>query len=97
MFADRIRHVLRRNTRSGSRRNIAGHYDLGNDFFATFLDPTMTYSCGVFASDGDTLEQASIRKYDLICRKLELGPKDALWSVIFLQSEPNIVVLYGSS
>jgi cyclopropane-fatty-acyl-phospholipid synthase len=81
LFADRIRHVLRSNTRSGSRRNIAGHYDLGNDFFATFLDPTMTYSCGMFASDDDTLEQASIRKYDLICRKLELGPEDQVLEI----------------
>jgi cyclopropane-fatty-acyl-phospholipid synthase len=73
-FLDRVRHLLRRNSRSGSQRNIAGHYDLGNDFFATFLDPTMTYSCGMFAGENDTMEQASIRKYDLICRKLELGP-----------------------
>jgi cyclopropane-fatty-acyl-phospholipid synthase len=75
LFLERIRHALRRNSRSGSRRNIAGHYDLGNDFFATFLDPTMTYSCGVFAGENDTMEQASIRKYDLICRKLQLGPE----------------------
>jgi cyclopropane-fatty-acyl-phospholipid synthase len=71
----RVRHLLRRNSRAGSRRNISDHYDLGNDFFATFLDPTMTYSCGVFADDGDTMEQASTRKYDLICRKLGLGPE----------------------
>ena len=75
LFLSRLRHALRPNSRSGSRRNIAGHYDLGNDFFAAFLDPTMTYSCGVFAGENDTMEQASIRKYDLICRKLELGPE----------------------
>lgn len=81
LLTDRVRHALRWNTRSGSRRNIAGHYDLGNDFFATFLDPTMTYSCGVFADEGDGMEQASTRKYDLICRKLELTPEDEVLEI----------------
>jgi cyclopropane-fatty-acyl-phospholipid synthase len=81
LFLDRIRHAMRRNTRSGSRRNIAGHYDLGNEFFATFLDPTMTYSCGVFRSEDDTMEQASIQKYDLACRKLGLTPDDEVLEI----------------
>ena len=67
---------LRRNTRVGSRRNIAAHYDLSNDFFALMLDQTMTYSSGIFESPDATLEQASIAKYDRICRKLELKPQD---------------------
>jgi cyclopropane-fatty-acyl-phospholipid synthase len=67
---------LRRNTRVGSRRNIAAHYDLSNDFFALMLDPTMTYSSGIFETPDATLEQASVAKYDRICRKLELTPED---------------------
>jgi cyclopropane-fatty-acyl-phospholipid synthase len=69
-------HWLRRNTRGGARRNIAAHYDLGNDFFALFLDPTLTYSCGIFESEDSTLEEASLAKYDRLCRKLALRPGD---------------------
>lgn len=72
----RLRHVLRPNSRAGSRRNIASHYDLGDDFFALFLDETMTYSCGFFETEESTLAQASTAKYDLICRKLGLLPSD---------------------
>lgn len=71
----RAAHWARRNTRRGSRRNIAGHYDLGNDLFRLMLDPTLMYSCAVF-EPGDSLEQASRRKLDRICRKLELAPGD---------------------
>ena len=70
-------HALRRNTRAGSRRNISAHYDLGNEFFGLFLDSKMMYSSGIFAP-GDTLEQASERKLDRICQKLELSPSDHL-------------------
>jgi cyclopropane-fatty-acyl-phospholipid synthase len=72
----RALHALRANTRRGSRRNIAAHYDLGNDFFALFLDPTLTYSCGIFERPDATLEEASRAKYERICRKLALGPGD---------------------
>jgi cyclopropane-fatty-acyl-phospholipid synthase len=72
----RLRHLLNRNTRVGSRRNIHAHYDLGNDFFALFLDPTRTYSCGIFEQPEATLEQASVAKLDRICRKLALRPQD---------------------
>lgn len=68
----RLLHRLNDNTRRGSRRNIAAHYDLGNDFYQLFLDPTMAYSCGIFERDDSTLEEASIAKFDRICRKLEL-------------------------
>ncbi len=71
-----IANGLRRNTRAGSKRNIAAHYDLSNPFFALMLDPTMTYSSGVFPSPGATLEAASIEKYDRICRHLQLQPSD---------------------
>lgn len=67
---------LRRNTRSGSKRNISAHYDLSNEFFALMLDPTMTYSSGVFPTSKATLEEASTEKYDRICRKLQLKPAD---------------------
>lgn len=69
-------HALRRNTREGSRRNIAAHYDLGNEFFGLFLSPDLMYSSACWEGAGDTLEAASRRKLDLICRKLALGPDD---------------------
>jgi cyclopropane-fatty-acyl-phospholipid synthase len=80
-YAARVGHALRRNSRRGSRRNIAAHYDLGNDFFALFLDPTMTYSCGYFASPETTLEEASAAKYERLCRRLELQPTDHLLEI----------------
>ena len=67
-------HWLRRNTVRGSKKNIAEHYDLGNDFFALFLDPTMMYSSAVFPTPATSLEVASIHKLDLICKKLKLRP-----------------------
>jgi cyclopropane-fatty-acyl-phospholipid synthase len=80
-LAARAWHRLRPNTRAGARRNIADHYDLGNDFFALMLDPTMTYSCAVFDPPGCTLEEASLRKLDLVCRKLDLRPTDHLLEI----------------
>jgi cyclopropane-fatty-acyl-phospholipid synthase len=78
---DAVLHALRRNTRTGSRRNIAEHYDLGDDFFQLMLDPTMTYSCGVFERPDATLEEASIAKIDRLCRMLRLGPEDHLLEI----------------
>jgi cyclopropane-fatty-acyl-phospholipid synthase len=72
----RLWHAVRRNTRGGSRRNIAAHYDLGNDFFAEFLDDTLTYSCGIYERPDSTLRDASEAKYDRICRKLRLSGGD---------------------
>lgn len=69
-------HRLRSNTRTGSRRNILSHYDIGNDFYGLMLDASMTYSCGIFARSDSTLLEASIAKYDRICRALSLGPSD---------------------
>jgi cyclopropane-fatty-acyl-phospholipid synthase len=69
-------HAWRRNSRTGSRRNIAAHYDLGNEFFAEFLDDTLTYSCGIFERPDASLREASLAKYERLCRKLELGPGD---------------------
>ncbi len=69
-------HWARNNTRRGSKKNIHAHYDLGNDMFKLFLDPTMTYSSGIFPNEHSTLEEASIEKLDRICRKLNIGPDD---------------------
>lgn len=69
---------LSRNTKAGSERNIRAHYDLGNDFFAAFLDETMTYSCGIFEREDASMREASIAKYDRLCGKLDLRPDDHL-------------------
>lgn len=74
----RMFHFLNRNSRQGSARNIAAHYDLGNDLYRLMLDPTMAYSCGIFESPHSTLEQASIAKFEAVCRKLALQPADHL-------------------
>lgn len=75
-WALRAWHALRRNTREGSRRNIAAHYDLGNDFFSLFLSSDLMYSSALWAGADDTLEAASTRKLEAICRKLQLRPTD---------------------
>lgn len=77
----KILHWAARNTRSGSRRNIRAHYDLGNDFFKLFLDPTMMYSSAIFEHEGMSLEAASIAKLDRICRKLDLKPEDHVMEI----------------
>ena len=77
----RLMHAVRRNTRGGSRRNISAHYDLGNEFFSLFLDDTLTYSAGLFEHEGATLRDASIAKYDRLCRKLALAPGDRVVEV----------------
>jgi cyclopropane-fatty-acyl-phospholipid synthase len=75
------RALLVRNTRRRSRRDIAAHYDLGNELFSKMLDTTMSYSCAVFDGPGMTLEEAQIAKLDRICDKLELGPDDRLLEI----------------
>jgi cyclopropane-fatty-acyl-phospholipid synthase len=72
----KIFHWLNRNSRSGSRRNIAAHYDLGNDFYALWLDRRMMYSSAIFEHADMSLEMASVAKLDRICRKLNLSPDD---------------------
>lgn len=69
-------HYFNQNSQKGSRRNIAAHYDLGNDLFELFLDPTMMYSSGIFPHEGASMEQASIKKLDTICQKLDLSADD---------------------
>jgi cyclopropane-fatty-acyl-phospholipid synthase len=72
----KIFHRLNRNTRDGSRRNIAAHYDLGNDFYSLWLDKRMMYSSAIFEHADISLDVASAAKLDRICRKLDLGPDD---------------------
>lgn len=69
-------HWINRNTRDGSRRNIAAHYDLGNEFYALWLDRRMMYSSAVFEHVDMSLESASVAKLDRVCRKLNLSPRD---------------------
>ncbi len=74
-------HGLRRNSRDGSRRNIAAHYDLGNDFYSLFLDDTMTYSSGIFACESSTLKDASLAKIRRLCDRLQLKEGDELLEI----------------
>jgi cyclopropane-fatty-acyl-phospholipid synthase len=69
-----------RNTVAGAAVNIRRHYDLSNELFALFLDPTMTYSCAVFEL-GDSLQDAQVRKYEAMCRLLDLEPSDHLLEI----------------
>lgn len=74
-------HWLHRGTQRGARRNIAAHYDLGNDLFALFLDPTMMYSSAIFDHPAMTLEAAQNHRLDRICFKLQLRPQDHLLEI----------------
>jgi len=71
-WMDRNAHRLRKNTRGNAKKNIQEHYDLSNDMYETFLDPTMTYSSGIFNSPSDTLEDSQYRKLDRLINSLEL-------------------------
>jgi len=77
----KLGHWLRRNTARGSRDNIAAHYDLGNDFFQHLLDPTMSYSAGLFADDDTTLEASQHAKNDRLLSKIDLQPTDHLLEI----------------
>lgn len=66
-----LKYLLRLNTLAGSKRNIHAHYDLGNDFYSLWLDPSMTYSSALYKSENETLEQAQMNKYDRIVERLE--------------------------
>jgi cyclopropane-fatty-acyl-phospholipid synthase len=75
-WMNKIAHSSRANSLTGSRKNISEHYDLNNDFFALFLDPTMTYSSAYFYEEGLSLEAAQYAKYERLCRQLHLKPTD---------------------
>ncbi len=78
---NRTYHKQRPNSLETSRENIRDHYDLSNDFFKLWLDPTMTYSSGFFDSPDAALEAAQVRKYDLLCRKLRLSAADEVLEI----------------
>jgi cyclopropane-fatty-acyl-phospholipid synthase len=75
-FFNWLKHLNRANSIEGSRKNISEHYDLNNDFFSLFLDPSMTYSSGFFLTEDTTLQESQVEKYDRLCRKLKLKPAD---------------------
>jgi cyclopropane-fatty-acyl-phospholipid synthase len=80
-YGHRLFHWWQANTRRGSRRNIGAHYDLGNDFFGLWLDDTMAYSSGIFPAPGASLREASVEKFDRVCRKLNLRPSDEVLEI----------------
>ena len=77
----RIRHILNRNSKKGSRKNIYAHYDIGNDFFQLWLDPSMTYSGALFKKPEEELSQAQENKYENILQKLNLKVGDHILEV----------------
>ena len=77
----RAQHLLRSNTRRGSRRNIHAHYDLGNEFFAAWLDPSMTYSAALFAQGTEDLEQAQLAKYRALAERIAVVPGQRLLEI----------------
>jgi cyclopropane-fatty-acyl-phospholipid synthase len=79
--AQRARALARRSTRRRRRRDIAAHYDLGNELFSRMLDPTMSYSCAIFERDPMTLQEASVAKFERVCERLDLGPDDHLLEI----------------
>lgn len=85
---DKLRYALQRNTKAGSKRNIVAHYDLSNTFFQTFLDQSMSYSCGVFRDEASVtsspetaLAESQVEKIDRACRKLALKPEHHLLEI----------------
>jgi cyclopropane-fatty-acyl-phospholipid synthase len=82
-FLDRLRHILNRNTKKQARRNIHSHYDLGNEFYKLWLDPTMTYSSAIFperSQSGDLME-AQLDKYDRIIDALDIRSGDRVLEI----------------
>ena len=77
----RAQRLVPENTRTGARKNISAHYDLGNDLFASFLDERMMYSCAYFPREGASLEEAQVAKLDRICGQLRLGPDNHLLEI----------------
>ena len=80
-IATRALHRLNSNSRTGSRRNISAHYDLSNEFFMSFLDPSMMYSAAIFPDEHTSLAQASLTKLQHICNRLQLKPTDHLLEI----------------
>ena len=75
-FVNRLKHSFRKNDLTTAKTNIAEHYDLNNDFFKLFLDPTMTYSSAYFEKEGMELSKAQIAKYESLCKSMKIKPGD---------------------
>ncbi|HEU4626175.1 MAG TPA: cyclopropane-fatty-acyl-phospholipid synthase family protein [Steroidobacteraceae bacterium] len=88
-------HALNRNSKEGSARNIAAHYDIGNSLYELMLDETMMYSCAIFPRADSSLHEAQVAKLDTICQKLALSPRDHLveigtgWGGLALHAAAN--------
>lgn len=80
-WINRFQHTLRTNTLRGSKKNISAHYDLSNVFYEKFLDPSMTYSCGIFESNDATLEEAQKKKLKRIAAKAELKSGESVLEI----------------
>ena len=96
--------LVQRHSRDADQAHVSFHYDLGNDFFSLFLDEMLTYSCAYYNSEGDSLEQAQLAKYEHVCRKLRLRPGERLidcgsgWGgLAFYAAEQHAVQVTGYS
>ena len=76
LLAEKFRHWLNANTRRGSKRNISAHYDLGNEFYSQWLDPTMTYSSALYSRGANDLTSAQVAKYRALAEATGIGPND---------------------
>lgn len=80
-LVSKLKHFLNRNSKAGAKKNIMAHYDLGNEFYRLWLDPSMTYSAACFTADAPDLERAQMAKYDRIIDKLNLKSGDHLLEI----------------
>ncbi len=80
-WVDRLAHAFRKNSRAGSRKNIAFHYDLGNAFYKLWLDPSLTYSSAVFTRQDQSLEEAQLEKYRRLCRHVGIKKGDKVLEI----------------
>jgi len=81
VFAERIKHLLARNSRQGAKNNIVAHYDLGNEFYKLWLDQSMTYSSAIFKEDDCDLHGAQMQKYDRIIEQLNIKSTDHILEI----------------
>lgn len=81
IFLARLRHLMSPNTKQGAKKNIMAHYDLGNSFYSLWLDPSMTYSAGIFASPDVALQEAQMKKYDRIIDVLDIRSEDHILEI----------------
>lgn len=80
-WVNMVRHLFNRNSREGAKKNIMAHYDLGNEFYGLWLDPSMTYSSAMFDSPNQSLEQGQQNKYQSICDRIHAGPSSEILEI----------------